>query len=1020
MTRFPFLFLFAWLQLFLCSAVAQMTFNLPQVANGGGLITTTIVAFNNSNRRAEVAIDFKGDDGGALQLDFVGEGLKDRLRFGLEPGETRFLKTTGQGDLQVGAATATSTAPIGLSTIFSIIGPQGVLTEAGIGASEPTQSFVISVDTVAPFNTGIAIQDLSGTSNEVTFSIGSGQKTTRTLPASGHLSVFVAGPGGLFPNLQEVQGRMTVGSEGPVAAVTLRQGSTGAPLTTFPVVPTDSTQTSFELPQVAIGSTISTQFIIFGIDSDTPSLSQGAPRANAGTVNLQLTDDDGVPFSVSLKNGQSGSRFDFPLESTGALFLETALAAEVRTGAARVESTIPIGVTAVFRLLDDSSNVITEAGVGDSPATTAFTLPVDQTGDLGTGVAFFNNSGQLATIDFEFIEGPDDVATSTDTRKADLPKAEVSANAIPNLAALGHTARFVSELVPAAAGKTGQLAITSDVPISALTLRQGANTLTTLPVSEGVAGGSNDLVRTETGVDLAQVEFGTTGKGVLIAVMDRGIDYEHPDFIRADGTSRIHSIVDLSDDSGAAAPGNTIGAGTIYTGEQINAALTSETRLDTRDAVGHGTVTAGIAGGNGRASRGRFLGIAPDATFIIVKFTSEGAPPHDGEPAETPFFASQRLAEVLDYILNQSEELEMPVVVSANFGSIQGPADGTSTAARQIDARFGPGRPGRVFLTGTSDDGGASNHAGGTVGQGQTIDLEISKGHPGNLRFNLWYPESDRFEVTIVTPSGTFGPFDPPATNAIQASSFEADFSYFHNGAAVDFFGATSARREILIDFGGPTGDYIVRLRGTTITNGRFDAVLNPANIFSAPNNGFETFVEPGHTVWEWATAFSNISPNSYVLQPFWTDIDGFPRTDIGNGVGPGALWPGSGVGPTDDGRRGVTVSAPGNSNIGAYATRSFFASFRSSLVQGGGGLYGTLGFVSGANPVVTGIVALMLESDPTLDAAEVQDILGRTARQDAFTGPVPNPEWGSGKIDAFAAVQEVLRLKAVKAEEGR
>ena len=113
-------------------------------------------------------------------------------------------------------------------------------------------------------------------------------------------------------------------------------------------------------------------------------------------------------------------------------------------------------------------------------------------------------------------------------------------------------------------------------------------------------------------------------------------------------------------------------------------------------------------------------------------------------------------------------------------------------------------------------------------------------------------------------------------------------------------------------------------------------------------------------------------------------------------------------------------MSAPGNSNIGAYATRSFFASFRSSLVQGGGGLYGTLGFVSGANPVVTGIVALMLESDPTLDAAEVQDILGRTARQDAFTGPVPNPEWGSGKIDAFAAVQEVLRLKAVKAEEGR
>lgn len=520
---------------------------------------------------------------------------------------------------------------------------------------------------------------------------------------------------------------------------------------------------------------------------------------------------------------------------------------------------------------------------------------------------------------------------------------------------------------------------------------------------------ADDLVRTETGVDSVQAVYGLDGSRVIIAVLDRGIDYEHPDFLNDDSTTRILGIYDMLDPTGANDPNNPYGIGTLYTETDINNALASGVRLATRDAVGHGTASAGLAGGNGNASSGLYTGMAPGAKFLIVKITSEGAPAHGGEPAESFFYDPAYIPVAITYVKTEAAARNMPVVMLANFGSSGGPMDGRSELASTLDNEVGPGHPGVIFITGSSDDGGVDNHAAGTIAQGQTIDLEINKVTPF-LRLDLWYDENDRFDVEIVTPSGTSGPYTSPATNITRDQQFSSVFNYFHNGSAVDFFSADNNKREIMIDFIQANGPYTVRLTGAQINDGSFHASLNPSTIFGGLDNKFTTFVVPGYTVWDLASAFNNITPNSYVLRPEWTDIDGTVRTFSGNEGGTGSLWAGSGIGPTYDGRTGITVSAPGNTNFTTYAPRSYFATLRFNLIPGGTtGQYGTLSAVSGAAPVLTGIVALMLQADSSLDASEVKAILESTARSDAFTGTTPNPTWGYGKVDAFAAVSSVL-----------
>ena len=510
--------------------------------------------------------------------------------------------------------------------------------------------------------------------------------------------------------------------------------------------------------------------------------------------------------------------------------------------------------------------------------------------------------------------------------------------------------------------------------------------------------------RIETGVDKAVEALGVSGEGVVVAIMDRGIDWENNDFRNSDGSTRIAFIFDLSDDSGAGDPSNSYGRGTVYARDQIDQALFSGTRLPTRDAVGHGTTTTGIAAGNGRNSTDRkYRGVAPNATIIAVKVVA-------GEGSDEPdFFDYSALPLAIDFVVDKARELSMPVVMLLNLGSIGGPTDGTSALSRKIDATAGPDHPGVVFVTGAGDDGVPSktqNRAAGDVANGGTADVRFSL-DTGTGDLEVWYDRDAALAVSIDTPVGILGPYP-----AGQFEATGAGVRLHHYRGGDDFYGSANARRLLHIRFDGAAGagDYILTLDHASAAGGdvHFDASLNTP---FGESGRFLDHVTTG-SIWDGATAFHNVAPNSYVLRTRWTDIDGNPQGLFGEGH-VGELWTGSSVGPTVDGRIGVDVSAPGDRVITTYAPESHWASLRSNLIEGGGGLYGTAGAVSAAAPIVTGIIALMLDVDPTLDALTVKRILQETARSDEFTGPTPNPNWGYGKVDAFEA------LMAVRARSG-
>jgi minor extracellular serine protease Vpr len=520
-----------------------------------------------------------------------------------------------------------------------------------------------------------------------------------------------------------------------------------------------------------------------------------------------------------------------------------------------------------------------------------------------------------------------------------------------------------------------------------------------------------DRVRQVTRTDQAFTKYGLTGRDVVVAILDRGIDWRHPDFIKPDGTTRIKWILDMSGQN-LCGPGTPPTPGTPapveYTDAQINAALTGGPAIGTRDAVGHGTATAGIAAGNGRAlPSGLYRGIAPEADLIIVKLTSEGAPAHDTEAAESPFQGC--IEQALDWLDGKVTALGKPVVALINSGTQWGPIDGTSAVSRKIDQVFGANRPGRVYVAAGGDEGGLANHAGGDYTNAADVVVGTWKASTATTYMQMWNTGSQGAQVTVTFNDGTtVGPVAPGGS----ISSNGVTIFQYGPGNAFYPWQSSSADRAVWIQLVGHSGAGTIRVRGTQPGTGHFDVYGDLLGPDLTPLISFTDHLVPGRLT-DYAATLSAIVAANYVDKTSWTDVDGVPRSILTEGS-VDALWSKSPAGPTRDSRlHGIDVTPPGQNCFASSAQNSYWHTLRSNLVLNGNGYYVRAGGTSGSAPILTGAVALLLQLRPSLTASQARQALRGAAFADGFTGAVPNASWGYGKLDVLAALDAVDRIFA-------
>ena len=462
---------------------------------------------------------------------------------------------------------------------------------------------------------------------------------------------------------------------------------------------------------------------------------------------------------------------------------------------------------------------------------------------------------------------------------------------------------------------------------------------------------------------------GLSGEGVLVGVVDSGIDYFHPDFRNEDGSSRILRLWDQS------IPGNPPEGyltGTEYAKEEIDKALAlGETEgrrfIPSRDFSGHGTAVLGIAAGNGRASDGVNRGIAYKSDLLVVKM---------GNARESSFPRTTELIEGIDYLIRQAVKMGRPIAVNISFGNNYGSHQGDSLLETYISNVANVGRS--VICVGTGNNGNDRIHTAGKLQQGQTDMIEMSIGtYETTLNLQLWKAYADEIEISIETPSGERLPELSEKIGTQRYRAGEADLLIYYGKP-----GPFQVTQEIYFDF-IPVGTYLTSgiwklyLRGRRIKEGNYNLwlpggrVLNPMTGFYRPTAA-ETLTIP-------STAAKVVTVGAYDsrLNAF-ADFSGRGGKQL-------AYFKPDLVAPGVD----VTAPAPG----GGYS-----------------GMTGT----SFAVPFVTGAAALMMEwgiarkNDPFLWGEKVKAYLRRGAQPLPGFEKYPNESVGWGRLCFVESMPEI------------
>lgn len=464
---------------------------------------------------------------------------------------------------------------------------------------------------------------------------------------------------------------------------------------------------------------------------------------------------------------------------------------------------------------------------------------------------------------------------------------------------------------------------------------------------------------------------GSRGGGVIVGIVDSGIDPFHPTFrVDRDGDgfeegSRILFLWDQNLPSDGSALAYGFNYGRVFTQGEIEAALAAG-YFPSTDTMGHGTHVAGIAAGDG--SGGGLPGVAPEANLIVVNTT----------------FYEDGVLEGTAFVLERAWELGLPAVVNLSLGTHAGPHDATSLFEQALDALVD--RPGRAVVVAAGNEAQEKIHVGAEVHGPITWHLIPQTAW---LSASFWHQATCAFRIEVAAPSGEELVVLPGGQGYLSTPVGQVWVDNASGGVP----DPRNGDLEIYLTITGATAGSRWQLTLDPVgAGGRVDGWVEDSRAgYFLEGDSEMTIAEPGN-------AQRVITVGAYVTKNRWISVVGEQTYE---GV-VGELAAFSSHGPTRDGRIKPELCAPG---AWIASARSQAASVADWTLLPGGDYFMLLG-TSMAAPHVTGGAALILSLEPGLAWDELREALMQGARVDQWVGAVPNVTWGWGKLSLPGAVE--------------
>ncbi len=538
-------------------------------------------------------------------------------------------------------------------------------------------------------------------------------------------------------------------------------------------------------------------------------------------------------------------------------------------------------------------------------------------------------------------------------------------------------------------------------------------------LSSSVPATRANLIRSGVSPDLT----GATGAGVIVGIVDDGLDFRHLTFRNANGSTRLLGLWDQRASGAAGSPPAGFNYGGECTVQMLNDAIAGTGGCTQPSTGNHGTHVGDIAAGNGQQTGNgqapyRFVGMAPKADILASNSIVGGTG------------GSNSVVDAIVWMKAKAAALGKPLVVNLSLGSYFGARDGTSNYEQALS---NAGAAGVVVTSAAGNEGSDKIVATGQISAAQTTSVSFTwaRSVTKDQRIEIWYPGVNQYAIKLTGPAGCAMPdfvlAGTDRTFTLPCGTIEVSSTAPQ---------ANNDDRQILVGFtinsANPTGfhgDWTYELRG--------DAVASPNTPFTlicGEDSGgllFTSNTPAGFTLGiltDTSTPTRTISVAAYNTNSSWLTAGGVPNTPANYNFGPiSDVANFSSRGP----RRNCSnlskcppvmkpeIAAPGAMIMAALGQDAKTPSNPETVEADG--KHVAYNGTSMAAPHLAGAIALMLQKNPKLTPEQIKQILFQNVQTNGFTTGLPtfnpasplmpattNNNWGYGILDAQAAVNAV------------